>query len=613
MSYLVLARKWRPRTFEELVGQEHVRRALTNALDSGRIHHAFLFCGPRGVGKTTGARILAKALCCETGPTATPCNVCGPCTEITAGRATDFIEIDGASNRGIDNIRELRESVRYQPARLRRKVYVIDEVHMLTTEAFNALLKTLEEPPPHVTFVLATTEPHKLPVTILSRCQRYDFKLVPLSKVAEALGRILAAEKIEVEAAALTLLARESGGSMRDSLSLTDQMIAYSGGKPITAASVAEVLGVADRALLAGLARALVTRELETALRAVDAAEARGVDVAQLAKALLGHVRDLALVSEVKDATGLVDGGEIEVAELKRDAQGAPAGLLPMLFERLARACVDLTESPLPRATLELALVDCVHAVPLEPIGDLIERLEKIERGGGGGGGGAGGGSPRPVQKAPAAAPAQAPGPASAKPSTSPSTSTSPSPSPSTSTSPSPSTSPSAPAPRVAPVAPAPAAPAPAAPAAAPPASNAAAWQRIVDLVEVKRPMLASNLTLAQAEIDGRKLIIGIPEDANAALEHLNEPHHLQLVKNCAKEVLGHEVDLTTRSLRGLPVNGHKADAGAAPASLRAREMEAQRVDRAAREAEARQHPLVKAALDVFSTNVELIKTDDVD
>jgi len=579
-SYLVLARKWRPQTFADVVGQDHVTRTLANAIGAGRIHHAFLFCGPRGVGKTTAARILAKALCCleGDGPTAEPCNVCGPCTEITAGRATDFIEIDGASNRGIDNIRELRESVRYQPARLRRKVYVIDEVHMLTTEAFNALLKTLEEPPPHVTFVLATTEPHKLPVTILSRCQRYDFKLVPLQRVAEALGRILAAEKVEVEAGALTILARESGGSMRDSLSLTDQMIAYSGGRPITAAGVAEVLGVADRALLSELARALVGRDVERALRAVDAAETRGVDVAQLARALLGHLRDLSVISEVKDATGLVEGGAVELGELEADAAAAPAGLLPMLFERIAKCCVDLAESPLQRATLELALIDCAHAQALEPISDLIERLERIERG------------------------------APPKPTPPPSRSASPSPGPSPTPSPSrpPSVSPPASAPVPA------AAPAPV-PAAAPAPAPATPWPKIVDAVEAKKPLLASNLTLAQAELASRKLTLSFPEDATAQLEYVNDPANLALIRTIARELLGHDIDITARAVRGLAAaNGHAA-AGAAAASLRGKELEAQRADRAAREQEARQHPLVRAALDVFASNVELIKTDDVD
>jgi len=216
MSYLVIARKWRPQSFADIVGQDHITRTLQNAIRTKRIAHAFLFTGVRGVGKTTAARILAKALNCEKGSTPTPCNECTHCEEIAQGRSIDVLEIDGASNRGIDEIRQIIENVRYQPAKCRFKIYIIDEVHQVTKDAFNALLKTLEEPPPSVKFILATTEPHRLPATILSRCQRYDFRRIKLREIVQRLSAIVKAEAVEITDGALVLLAREADGSMRD-------------------------------------------------------------------------------------------------------------------------------------------------------------------------------------------------------------------------------------------------------------------------------------------------------------------------------------------------------------------------------------------------------------
>src|ERR1044071_668663 len=257
MSYLVLARKWRPQTFADIAGQTHIARTLQNAIRTNRIAHAYLFTGVRGVGKTTAARILAQALHCENGPTPDPCNRCTHCREITAGTSLDVLEIDGASNRGIDEIRQIIENVRYQPAKCRFKIYIIDEVHQVTKDAFNALLKTLEEPPPAVKFILATTEPHRLPETILSRCQRYDFRRISLREIVERLGEIAQKEGLKITPAALVLLAREADGSMRDAQSLLEQVLARaipadSGG---TSAAVDElllkdVLGLTERKLL---------------------------------------------------------------------------------------------------------------------------------------------------------------------------------------------------------------------------------------------------------------------------------------------------------------------------------------------------------------------------
>src|SRR5277367_1426229 len=245
-AYTALARKWRPHSFAEMTGQEHVLRALSNALTSGRVHHAFLFAGTRGVGKTTVARILAKCLNCERGTSATPCGVCASCTEIDAGRSVDLIEVDAASRTKVDDTRELLDNVQYAPAASRFKIYLIDEVHMLSTHSFNALLKTLEEPPPHVKFLLATTDPQKLPVTVLSRCLQFSLKRLSAGLIGERLKFIAAAEGLEFEPAAVALLARAAEGSMRDALSLMDQLIAFGGGA-LNEANTRSMLGTIDR------------------------------------------------------------------------------------------------------------------------------------------------------------------------------------------------------------------------------------------------------------------------------------------------------------------------------------------------------------------------------
>jgi DNA polymerase-3 subunit gamma/tau len=289
MSYQVLARKWRPRTFATLVGQEHVVRALTNALESQRLHHAYLFTGTRGVGKTTLARILAKAINCEIGITPTPCGKCAACLEIDAGRFVDLIEVDAATNTKVDEMRQLLENAVYMPTRGRFKVYVIDEVHMLSTSAFNAMLKTLEEPPEHIKFILATTEPQKIPVTVLSRCLQFNLKQMPVPAIVAHLERVLKEEGVPAETPALRLVAHAARGSMRDALSLIDQAIAYSGGH-VTEASVRAMLGTVDTGYLFDLLEALVRRDASATLAVAEAMEARSLSfddgLAELARIL---------------------------------------------------------------------------------------------------------------------------------------------------------------------------------------------------------------------------------------------------------------------------------------------------------------------------------------
>ncbi len=289
--YVVVARRYRPQAFEELIGQEHVAQALSNAIATNRVGHAYLFTGARGVGKTSAARILAKALNCVDGPTAAPCNRCDICQSISAGDDVDVLEIDGASNRGIDEIRQLRQNVNVRPSRARFKIYIIDEVHMLTREAFNALLKTLEEPPEHVKFIFCTTEPTKIPITILSRCQRFDFAGISTRSIFERLRQIVAAEGVEAEPEALEVIARRAAGSMRDSQSLLEQLLAFAPER-ITVADVHGMLGTAGDERLAALVGHLVARNAAGALAELDAAAHEGVDVAQLIEQLFGYFRD---------------------------------------------------------------------------------------------------------------------------------------------------------------------------------------------------------------------------------------------------------------------------------------------------------------------------------
>ncbi|MEZ4465984.1 MAG: DNA polymerase III subunit gamma/tau [bacterium] len=348
MSYLVLARKWRPTTFDEVVGQGHVTRTLKNAITSGRVAHALLFTGSRGVGKTSCARILAKALNCDHGPTVNPCGVCTSCTEITEGRSVDVFEIDGASNNSVEQIREIREAVKFVSSRGKRKLYIIDEVHMLSTAAFNALLKTLEEPPAHVLFVFATTEPHKIPDTIVSRCQRYDFKRIPERAIVDALTEITQAEGLTVEVAALHHIAREAQGGMRDSLSLLDQVIAFSGAR-ITEAAVRDVLGIADRRILTDLTGAVLAGDGQRALAVVDELFRFGLDLQKFAAEFVQFLRDLMVIKVCAEPDRLVDVPPEELAACARLVADVPPARIHRLFNALMKGAEEVARSPFPK------------------------------------------------------------------------------------------------------------------------------------------------------------------------------------------------------------------------------------------------------------------------
>jgi len=373
-EYLVVARRYRPQSFEELIGQEHVGRALSNAIGTGRVGHAYLFTGARGVGKTSAARIFAKALNCVEGPTGTPCNVCDACVSISTGDDVDVLEIDGASNRGIDEMRELRQNVNVRPSRSRFKIYIIDEVHMLTREAFNALLKTLEEPPEHVKFIFCTTEAEKIPITILSRCQRYDFAGIQTASIVARLRQIVDIEGIEAEDAALESLARRAAGSMRDSQSLLEQLLSFCGER-ITVADVHRMLGTAADQRLGTLAAHLVARDAAGALAEFDRALAEGVDVGQFVSQLLGYFRDVMVLAAGCTPDSLLYTSSQNPQPVEEAAQALGLHTVLALMQILDETLARLRYSTQGRTLTELALVRITTLAELESIADLLAEV----------------------------------------------------------------------------------------------------------------------------------------------------------------------------------------------------------------------------------------------
>jgi DNA polymerase-3 subunit gamma/tau len=373
-EYVVVARRYRPQAFDELIGQEHVARALCGAIASQRVGHAYLFCGARGVGKTSAARILAKALNCMQGPTPTPCNQCDICRSISTGEDVDVLEIDGASNRGIDEIRQLRQNVNVRPSRARFKIYIIDEVHMLTTQAFNALLKTLEEPPEHVKFIFCTTEPEKIPITILSRCQRFDFAGVKTDSIARRLEQIAAAEGVEAEPEALAILARRAAGSMRDSQSLLEQLLAF-GAERITAADVHRMLGTAGSERLLRLFESLLHRDAATALSQFDAALAEGVDAGQLLDQLMGYYRDAMVVAAGGGADLLLHAAPSEHATIVEAGKRLGVSTALASMQLLDHALNRMRYSSHGRVVAEMALARICLLEDLEALPAMIAQL----------------------------------------------------------------------------------------------------------------------------------------------------------------------------------------------------------------------------------------------
>jgi DNA polymerase III subunit gamma/tau len=378
MSYLVLARKWRPQGFEDLVGQEPIMHILKNALEQSKISHAYIFSGPRGVGKTTTARILAKALNCKEGPTPSPCGICASCRAITDGSSVDVTEIDGASNNSVDDIRDLRERVKYAPSGGKYKVYIIDEVHMLSTSAFNALLKTLEEPPSHVIFVLATTEMKKIPATVLSRCQHMPFRRISSSMIKARLRQISGAEGIQITSPALSLVAKAADGSVRDSLTILDQLSSFS--SEITEEDVQGLLGIADFGVLSKLAQALISGQRPVLVDTINLLSESGTDFRSFTKELVQFFRDLLVASVVKKPEDALDLSADEISVVKEIVATSSEDQLMLMLSEIMKAETEVRNSSTPRLALEMALIRASFLSSMKPLKEVIENIDLYSR-----------------------------------------------------------------------------------------------------------------------------------------------------------------------------------------------------------------------------------------
>ncbi|MFC1624411.1 DNA polymerase III subunit gamma/tau [Candidatus Omnitrophota bacterium] len=374
MTYLPFARKWRPQDLDEVIGQEHITTTLKNAITMKRVHHAYLFTGPRGIGKTSTARILSKALNCEKGPLPKPCNKCTPCQEISNASSLDVIEIDGASNRGIDEIRNLREGVKYAPSRGHYKIYIIDEVHMLTTEAFNALLKTLEEPPLHVKFIFATTEPHKLPATILSRCQRFDFRRIPIKEIIAKLHKVAKEEKLNIEEGVFLCIAKSSDGSMRDAESILDQVSSFSKGK-VHLKDVIDSLGIIEEGVLFRCTDLIINRDTKAAIHLIDEILNLGKDAKQFLFELLEHFRNLMIAKVGASSEELINLSKEAIGLVKKQSEAFSRGDIFYIINIISNSLKMIKQLLPERIVLELCMIKLTSRDSISSIEEILSKL----------------------------------------------------------------------------------------------------------------------------------------------------------------------------------------------------------------------------------------------
>jgi DNA polymerase-3 subunit gamma/tau len=563
VSYQVFARKYRPQTFDDLVGQEHVTRTLKNAVAQNRLAHAYLFVGPRGIGKTSVARILAKALNCIHGPTITPCGVCDSCREITGGNSLDVLEIDGASNNGVEQVRELRDNVRYAPAKGKYKIYIIDEVHMLTSQAFNALLKTLEEPPAHVKFIFATTEPQKVLPTILSRCQRFDLHRIPANLIAQHLQFVAKQEKVKLEPAAARAIARGAEGGMRDAESMLDQLVAFCG-EAIAESDVLNVFGFTSEQTVAGFTEKILRGETAQALALLEEQMAAGKEMMKLMSDLIAHLRDLLVFKVKPDAFAEEAAAELQ-SSLGEEAALIETDRLLELIEQFAEAEGRMKWAPNKKLHFEVAVIKAIQTLSQVTLNEVIENLAALR-----------GGGPsvpslpsvpkttaRPGKPVRAIAGGDDPGkPAFAS-------------------------------------------------GGSPPkgASHilastdmAAVWRKVVELAHARRPLIKSWIDAAHfLGTENRTLLLGFAPEEKTIMEGLLRPNNRTFLEALLKEVTGSDWTLRLSLTEGLPPNAPLVETR--PAPERAKSAATDGAD------SFKDDPLIQEALEIFKGEIKSVTT----
>jgi DNA polymerase III subunit gamma/tau len=575
VSYQVFARKYRPQTFDDLVGQAHVTRTLKNAVEQNRLAHAYLFVGPRGIGKTSTARILAKALNCVNGPTVTPCGVCDSCKEITAGNSLDVLEIDGASNNGVEQVRELRDNVRYAPSKGHFKIYIIDEVHMLTSAAFNALLKTLEEPPPHVKFIFATTEPQKVLPTILSRCQRFDLHRIPANLIAKHLQFIADKEKITLDSAAAHAIAKGADGGLRDAESMLDQLVAFCGEK-IAEPDVLHVFGFTSEQTIANFTDKILRGKTPEALELLHAEAENGKDMMKLMSDLISYLRDL-LVGKVKP-DALADDLNPELQKsLEAQAAMIETDRLLELIDQFAAAEGRMKWAPNKRLHFEVAVIKAIQTLSQVTLNEVIENLAALRDG-----------------KRDGKSESQAPPPKStAKPPDKRAALVTPS-------------APKAEAPRVAEKAPsyetkAPREDQPVSPEAeSKTVDREAVWKKAVEQIRTRRPFIRGWVESAKAlGTEGRFFLLGFPPEQKTAMESLASPRTRDFLEALLKEISGQDLKIKFTLKEGLPV-ATVAEPAAALDELPAKK-------KGDSQAMFKDDPLIREALEIFKGEIKTV------